>query len=308
MTEHKPEFLQLDEQNILFVLPRGNRRTPREITRVDAQMLVNLLECSMQWPEEDAETVKALQASMLAHPEMIHWAACETAFFNDLPQPAVDYALPQALLEKGYQRYGGDGLLVHWASQQLSHYSSIVVVHLGDTPTVSAVQNGKAVDCSQGYSAVEGMPSSTSCGSIDPSIVLLLSENGYSPAQIADLLYRQSGWGADLHLADLLNTHDQKIQMLHDHVADSLVKAVGEAFSTLGKEDAALALLLDEPLRAEDWVPRLCKRFEFAGFVCSTPGTAENGWKIHSAPESIHPVLSHTVDRTEVLRELWKNR
>lgn len=308
MTDFTPEILQLDENNIVFVLPRGNRRMTREITRLDAQILVILQECAAQWPEEDAESVKALQASMLAHPEMIHWVACETVFFNELPQPAADYALPQSLLEKGYRRYGGDGLLVHWTAQLLTQYSSIVVVHLGDTPTVAAVQHGRAVDCSQGYSAVEGLPSCTVCGTIDPSIVLLLSENGYSPAEIADILYHRSGWGEHLHLVDLLNARDEHSRMLRDHVLDALAKAVGEAFSALGAPDAALVLLLDEPLQAAEWVQEFCDRFAFAGFGCSTSAVEENGWTRYSTPGSTHVVLSHTADRAQVLRELCKNR
>lgn len=309
MTESTVESYLLDERNKLFVLPRGGGRIACEICRVDSQVLIQMHECALHWPEENANCAAALQDSMISHPELVHWLACETAFFVDLPQYAADYALPRTLLEKGYRRYGGDGLVHHWNTLQFDQCDNLISLHFCDHPTVAAIHAGKAVDCSQGYSAVEGLPSKNSCGTIDPSIPLLLSENGYSADEIGRIFSSQSGWGADLTLSELVSSEDPGLAVLRTHVTDAVVKAVGEAFAALGNGHTILAVVLDTPLQELKWVNRLCQRFAFAGIHAGEPVQESSGWTRYSAADSAHAVYVRSIEREAMIKEFFtKNR
>ena len=307
MTEFNIETFLLDNQKPCFILPRGGEQIAREFTCVKENPLIlaAVKDCAERWPEENAHCLNALQHALESNPNLDGWLACETAFFANLPQRAADYALPEAMFTRGYLRFGGDGLLHHWASLQLPQHRNLVSFHVCDHPTLAAIHDGKAVDCSQGYSSVEGLPSNCSCGTIDPTIPLLLAENGYSPDQIAKILYMQSGWGEDVHLLDLVNSTDPKLAVLRQHITDAIVKALGEAFAALGSGDTSLVLLLDEPMKSTGWIERLCKRFAFAGFKYGNPVKEASAWVRHSAPDSAHAVLSRCVNRQEMLRELF---
>jgi acetate kinase len=114
-----------------------------------------------------------------------------------MPLKTSAFALPFAYLEKGVRRFGGDGLFHQWAweaaDQRIDRLQRLVSVHLGDAPNMAAILNGHSLESSLGFSPLDGIPSQTGCGEIDPGIVLLLAEQGMSPDKVERILAQDSG-------------------------------------------------------------------------------------------------------------------
>jgi acetate kinase len=232
------EFYSLANGGIVFILPRGGELFPQVLTRVDADALTRLEQCSRRWPLEDAEVLAELKASISQHPGKPHWLACETAFFCTLPSAAAAYALPKDLRAQGFRKYGSNGIFHQWAAEQFPAEERIVSVCLNDTPSAAAIINRSPIDTSGGYSLLDGIPGRLTCGSIDPSIVLFLTENDYSADEIEVALYRSSGWEAIIReyssLEHLLYKPYGESAETRELLMQELLKAIGGMLASLG--------------------------------------------------------------------------
>ena len=234
------EKLSLSKNETLFVLPRGGRHFTRPIFHLQPDSMPELAECARRWPHENGETVNTIQSEMQTSPQKQLWLACETAFFADLPQPARYYALPAAERAQGYERFGADGLFHAWAAHQNSQANRLVSIHLCGNTTLAAIHNGKAIDTSAGYSALEGLPGLSTCGDIDPSLIGLFNEKGLSPIEIRDQLYQNSGWRAlvaNATFTDLINSSDPAFALPRTMLTYALYKSIGAMLSALGGAD-----------------------------------------------------------------------
>jgi acetate kinase len=111
------------------------------------------------------------------------------------------YALPRELTEAGIQRYGFHGLSYEYIVYRLGQIRpraekrKTVICHLGAGASMCAVKEGKSVASSMGFTAVDGLPMGSRCGSIDPGVILYLERNyQMTPDQIEHLIYKESGW------------------------------------------------------------------------------------------------------------------
>jgi acetate kinase len=109
-------------------------------------------------------------------------AIFDTAFHQSIPEKAYIYAIPYEFYKKfGIRRYGFHGTshkyIAHVTAGLLNRkQSKIIVCHLGNGCSITAVKNGKSVDTSMGFTPLEGLPMGTRCGDIDPAIVFELME------------------------------------------------------------------------------------------------------------------------------------
>ena len=128
----------------------------------------------------------------------------ETAFFKNLPLRERTYALDQNAEEDAGEslgearRFGYHGLFHHAAlmkaAQQDRNARKILSICLEPVPEVVAIYDGKPIMASSGTTPLEGLPGNTTCGEIDPSIILFLEqEKGWGPEKINDVLTRKSG-------------------------------------------------------------------------------------------------------------------
>lgn len=259
-----PEFLQLSENETLFVLPRGGLIFTQPVKRLESADLPMLDACAARWPQENREPVTLIQEQVKEHPESVNWLACETSFFTDLPEPAAEYALPVKQRELGLRRFGADGLFHAWAARQFPDAKRLVSIHLGGGTTLAALHEGKAVDTSAGYSLLEGLPGLTTCGDLDPSLILLLNEQGLLPDEIEKLLYTQSGWQAlcsiPLTFSKLLNSNEKGVELARSMYFHSLVKNIGAMLASLGGADL-IFLGAESPEECEPLVEKLSSHF-----------------------------------------------
>lgn len=260
------ESLALSAEKLLFVLPRGGTEFEQPITAVDENSLEKLSHCAERWPEENGETVQVLLNSLQQQPFLNHFVASETAYFKTLPASLRNYALPKAERELGYWRYGADGLHHAWVAQHHSSMHRLISVHLCENTTLAAIQEGSALDCSSGYSRLEGLPGLTTCGDIDPSLVGLYNEKGLAPEEIRRQLYTQSGWQAlapGMNFAKLCNVVEDDCRLPQSMYLHGLIKAIGAMLSSLGGADLVY-FGCTNPAQCEELFMKLRAHFAFS--------------------------------------------
>jgi acetate kinase len=152
-------------------------------------------------PLHEPVAAAAIRAAMLRLTDPPHVAVFDTAFHASLPESAWRYPVPRSWDAWGVRRYGFHGLSVEWsverAAELLDRAASeldLVVAHLGNGCSVTAVADGRSVATSMGMTPLEGLMMGTRSGSIDPGILLALIRDGRLDADaLADTLDHRSG-------------------------------------------------------------------------------------------------------------------
>jgi acetate kinase len=174
----------------------------REAVRIGADVEAAMRELSDLAPLHQPKSLAALDAVTAALPELPAVACFDTAFHATLPPGASTYALPAQWRERwGLRRYGFHGLSHSWAARRtpelLERDASglrIVSCHLGAGASLCAIEDGRSLDTTMGFTPLEGLVMATRSGSVDPGMLLWLMEHEQLSAhELADALEHRSG-------------------------------------------------------------------------------------------------------------------
>ena len=135
-----------------------------------------------------------IEAARKALPHATHVAVFDSAFHRTLPREAYLYALPWEQYEsQGIRRWGFHGLSHESVSEAFAP-RRVVSCHLGNGASVCAIRDGKSVDTSMGFTALEGLAMGSRAGDVDAGVVFdLLIRQGLAPAAVSELLIKGSG-------------------------------------------------------------------------------------------------------------------
>ncbi len=157
---------------------------------------------AMYAPLHNPANALGIRTAMAAFPDVPHVAVFDTAFHHNIPDHARTYGIPYELSQKyGIRRYGFHGSSHRYVTRRTAEMLGIspdevnvIVCHLGNGASITAVQNGKSVDTSMGLTPLEGLVMGTRSGDIDPSIIFHLArEANLNIAELDALLNRRSG-------------------------------------------------------------------------------------------------------------------
>lgn len=149
-------------------------------------------------PSHQPYEIAAIRAVLKANPSMPQVACFDTSFHRTMPRLAQMYALPHKYREGNLRHWGYHGISYDYISRQVPLYARparrVIVAHLGGGCSMCAMADGKSVDTSMGFSAVDGLPMSTRAGEIDAGILLhLLIADRMDPAALEKLLEQAVG-------------------------------------------------------------------------------------------------------------------
>lgn len=167
--------------------------------RLDEGVLAALEALAPLAPLHQPHNLAGVAAARAAFPDAPQVACFDTAFHAAQPFEAAAFALPIEYFERGVRRYGFHGLAYDSVMTQLAEidahaaHGRVIAAHLGAGCSMAAVRAGRSIATTMGFSALDGLPMATRCGRLDPAVVLHLIEQGMSPADVATLLYNQSG-------------------------------------------------------------------------------------------------------------------
>jgi len=173
-----------------------------ESTLVDENVIGTIRRCATLAPLHNPPNLAGIEAAMDLLPDVPHVAVFDTSFHQTMPKEAYMYALPYELYEKyGIRRYGFHGTSHRYVALRAAQLLGrdlgdlkVITCHLGNGCSMTAVDRGKSVDTSMGFTPLEGLPMGTRCGDIDPSIVFFVAEKErLSLTEVSEILNRKSG-------------------------------------------------------------------------------------------------------------------
>jgi acetate kinase len=182
-------------------------------------------------------------------PDLPQVACFDTAFHRGHGAVADRYAIPQSFYAEGVRRYGFHGLSYEYIAERLQQLAPIVakgrviVAHLGSGASMCALANGRSVESTMGFTALDGLPMGTRPGQIDPGVLLyLIGEKGMDVAAVQDLLYRDSGLkglsGISNDMRELQSNPDPRAKLAVDYFVYRVGLHAGMLAAALGGLDA----------------------------------------------------------------------
>ena len=197
-----------------------------------------------------------LEGIMIARshaPQVPQVAVFDTAFHQEMPPHAYRYALPEALYsEMGIRRYGFHGTSHHFVAKEAAAIlgkrledTRLITLHLGNGASICAVEGGRSIDTTMGFTPLEGLVMGSRSGDIDPAILFYLArEEGYTIDQLDTLLNRQSGLQGLCGEHDMRRIHqriaqgDARAALAHRIFCYRIRKYIGAYVAILGRVDA----------------------------------------------------------------------
>ncbi len=153
-------------------------------------------------PLHNPPNLAGIEAAHSLLPQTPQVAVFDTTFHQSLPPKAFLYGLPyEYYVKHGIRRYGFHGTSHKYVCQEAAKLLGIplerlrtIVCHLGNGCSITAIQRGKSIDTSMGFTPLEGVLMGTRCGDLDPGIILWIVEQaGLSPGELGDILNAKSG-------------------------------------------------------------------------------------------------------------------
>ena len=169
---------------------------------IDDEVIKAIEEVSDLAPLHNPANLIGIRACQKVMPGVPMVAVFDTAFHQTMPQEAYLYGLPYSYYEKyGIRRYGFHGTSHSYVSKRAAEILGkdikdlkIIVCHLGNGASISAVKDGKCIDTSMGLTPLEGLIMGTRTGDIDPSVVeFIMKKENSTVADVTNLLNKKSG-------------------------------------------------------------------------------------------------------------------
>lgn len=190
--------------------------------KINDDVKSKIQQCANLAPLHNPANLEGIEAAENNFPRIAQYAIFDTAFHASLSEVAYIYALPKRLYEQySIRRYGFHGTSHHYVSRKAAELMqqpvddiNMVVAHLGNGCSATAIVGGKSVDTSMGFTPLEGLVMGTRSGSLDPSILpFLFKEAKLSMQEIDTLLNKESGL---LGISELSNDMRSLEQAMHE--------------------------------------------------------------------------------------------
>jgi len=219
--------------------------------RLDAGVVKQLEELIPLAPLHQTHNLAPIRRFMERMPELPQVACFDTAFHSNQPATAGIYAIPSDLTEAGLRRYGFHGLSYEYIASILSRYDvraaqgRTVVLHLGSGASMCAMLQGRSVATTMGFTALEGLPMGTRCGTLDPGLVLhLISRLGMDAGTVENMLYEKSGLlgisGVSSDMRELVNSSAPAARLALDYFVYRVTRELGSLAAALGGLDSVV--------------------------------------------------------------------
>src|SRR5271156_6087138 len=278
-------FAWLDKHEYLSELKAAGHRLVHggarytEPQRITPKFLSALEKLVPLDPDHLPAAIRGIRFVAKKFPKLAQVACFDTAFHSSLPTVAKMYALPRRFYDQGIRRYGFHGLSYEYIVGELRKIDAklaagrVIIAHLGSGASIVALQAGKSMDTSMGFTPLEGLVMSARSGDVDPGVLLnLLAQKKLPAKQAGALLNKQSGLLGVSGTTGDMRTLLEKAQQ-DPHAAEAIELFCYRAKKYIGAYAAALggldALVFTGGIgeRAPAIRERICNGLDFLG-IC----------------------------------------
>ncbi len=175
----------------------------KDSSLVDETVIEKIAELADLAPLHNPAHIIGIKAFQKALPKVPEVVVFDTVFHQTMPEEAYMYAVPYEWYEKyGIRKYGAHGTSHKYVSERCAEImgkslkdTKIIVCHLGNGASISAVEGGLCKDTSMGLTPLEGIPMGTRTGNIDPTVVsYICAKEGKTAAEVVNILNKKSGY------------------------------------------------------------------------------------------------------------------
>lgn len=264
---------------------------------VTPEVLTELKKLIPLAPLHQPYNLAAIEAVAERLPGVPQVACFDTSFHRDHAPVADLIPLPREICEGGLQRYGFHGLSYEYIASTLPEVApdiargKVIVAHLGSGASLCALNDGKSVDTTMGFTAVEGLCMGTRPGSIDPGAVLYLFQNlGLSVKEVEAILYKKSGLigisGISNDMRDLLGRAEPEAKLAVDYFIYRITKEIGALAGALGGVDA-LVFTAGIGENSSEIRQRVCEASAWLGIEIDAEANGQNAANISTSQSKL---------------------
>jgi acetate kinase len=243
-------------------------------------------------PLHQPHNLAAIDAVADRLPGVPQVACFDTSFHRGHRAVADVIPLPDEIRSHGVQRYGFHGLSYEYIASVLPQVAPqvadgrVIVAHLGSGASLCALKNGRSIDSSFGFTALDGLCMGTRPGTLDPGVVLFLMQGlGLSAKAIETILYQRSGLlglsGISGDMRELLESDEPAARLAVDYFVYRAAKEIGALAAVLGGIDA-LVFTAGIGERSAEIRDRLCNASTWLGIELDSEANARHGPRISS--------------------------
>jgi acetate kinase len=281
-------------------------------TILTQQVLDELRELVPLAPLHQPYNLAAIEAVYERLPGVPQVACFDTSFHRGQSAVAELIPLPRELREAGIQRYGFHGLSYEYIASVLPEVAPeiangrVIVAHLGSGASLCALKDGKSVDSSLGFTALDGLCMGTRPGAIDPGVVLHLFQGlNMSAKEVESLLYKKSGLlgisGISNDMRDLLGRTGPEACLAVDYFVYRVAKEIGALTASLGGLDA-LVFTAGIGENSPEIRQRICTSSAWLGVEVDEGTNANNETKISSSQSAVSVYVIPTNEELMIAR------
>lgn len=263
----------------------GGEKFAQSVVITD-EVIAAIEECNELAPLHNPANLIGISACKALMPNVPMVAVFDTAFHQTMPKKAYLYGLPYEYYEEyKIRKYGFHGTSHSFVSKRLlqiigkeQEESKVIICHLGNGSSVTAVRNGKSVDTSMGFTPLDGLIMGTRSGSIDPAVVqYMAAKKDCSVDEVMNVLNKESGvWGISGVSSDFRDL---------------------DAASMEGNERAAVALDMFA-YRVAQCIGSYVASMNGVDAIAFTAGIGENNFKVRASVCKYLEYLGVTIDET----------
>lgn len=264
---------------------------------VTGQVLAELHGLIPLAPLHQPHNLAAIEAVSERLPGTPQVACFDTSFHRTQSTLAELIALPDEICQAGVRRYGFHGLSYEYIATALPRMAAdiararVIVAHLGNGASLCALRDGKSVDTSLGFTALDGLCMGTRPGGVDPGVILYLFQNlKLSAPEVETILYKKSGLlaisGVSSDMRDLLASSEAKARLAVDYFVYRAAKEIGALAAVLGGIDG-LVFTAGIGENSAEIRRRICESSAWLGIKLDAEANARNALRISVAESRV---------------------
>jgi acetate kinase len=259
-------------------------------TVVTPQVLEELRTLIPLAPLHQPYNLAAIDAVFERLPGVPQVACFDTSFHRGQPAVAGLVPLPREVCQAGLQRYGFHGLSYEYIASVLPKVAPqiaagrVIVAHLGSGASLCAMRNGKSIDSTLGFTALDGLCMGTRPGAVDPGVILYLFQDlKLSAKEVETILYKKSGLlgisGISNDMRDLLASESPSARLAVDYFVYRAAREIGGLAAVLGGLDA-LVFTAGIGENSPEIRSRICRSSAWLGIDMDVTANAKGGPQI----------------------------
>jgi acetate kinase len=280
--------------------------------RVTSEVMKELRALVPLAPLHQPHNLAAIDAVAERIPDVPQVACFDTSFHRGHSPVAELVPLPQEIRAKGVQRYGFHGLSYEYIASVLPEVAPkiargrVIVAHLGSGASLCAMKNGKSIDSTLGFTALDGLCMGTRPGGLDPGVVLYLFQSlGLSAKQVEEMLYKKSGLlgisGTSNDMRDLLESDAPAARLAVDYFVFRAAKEIGALAAVLrGVDGIVFTAGIGE--NSGEVRKRICEASAWLGIDFDAAANDKNGPRISMTKSRVEAWVVPTNEELMIAR------